>query len=386
MRLVSPLVLAMLGVAASLAACGGNGGGTGGAGITCDPGENIFCRCPGGEAGTKTCKSDGHSFEACVTPTGECPEVGDTTSSAGGSGGSSGGAGGTGGTGGTGGSGGGMLGKLYDPCFAGAECESGMCPYGYCTKTCAAFDECTLGVGECVLFMGNAICMPDCTLTSDCVDAYGEPSECGYASAIDGVPVTTCTDWGASLELPPVGSDCSNDVECNLGHDGKALVCEAMVCTAGCHVANDCPPNTTCNNQASPGTCDVAGDTCPGAAVSVSIGNDVMLTGDTSIAGAHYKGSGSCTTSASTNDIVYGVTPTANGTLTVTLDATYDGQLYARSGTCTTGTQIACSEAGGAGQAEVISFAVTSNTKYSVFADGKNGSSGSYTITFHLDP
>src|SRR3954471_12728190 len=123
MRLLLSFALAALGAAALLASCGKGGENTGGAGgqISCDPGENIFCRCPGGEAGTKTCKDDGHSFEACVTREGPCPAVPDTTSSSsstgGGGVGGAGGSGGATGSGGSGGSGGGgALAKLYDAC------------------------------------------------------------------------------------------------------------------------------------------------------------------------------------------------------------------------------------------------------------------------------
>jgi len=130
----------------------------------------------------------------------------------------------------------------------------------------------------------------------------------------------------------------------------------------------------------------VAGDNCPGIAVAITPASDVTLTGDTAVAVGSYKGTGLCSTSASTKDIVYGVTPTQNGMLTVTMIPTYDGQLYARSGTCTTGQQIACSEAGGVGVSESITFAVVSSTKYSVFVDGKNGSAGTYSISFHLGP
>jgi cysteine-rich repeat protein len=128
------------------------------------------------------------------------------------------------------------------------------------------------------------------------------------------------------------------------------------------------------------------GDTCPGNAVSIAMGSDQTLIGNTAAAGSNYVGKGLCATSTVTKDVVYAVTPTADGTLFAVLDPSYDGQLYARSGSCTTGTQLACSEAGGVGVAESISFPVVAGTKYSVFADGKGGSSGAYAITFHLGP
>ena len=128
------------------------------------------------------------------------------------------------------------------------------------------------------------------------------------------------------------------------------------------------------------------GDTCPGVPVAVAVGEDVTLTGNTAAAGAHYKGTGDCATSASTKEVVYAVTPAETGTLIVTLDPTFDGQIYARSGSCTTGEQIACSETAGVAGVESMSFAVQGGMKYSVFADGKSGSAGSYSMTFHLGP
>jgi hypothetical protein len=253
MRFLLSFALILLGTGAAIAACGGSGGGTTSGGPTCDPGENIFCRCPGGEAGTKACKADGHSFEACVTRDGACPEIPDTTasSSSTGGGGSGGGSGSTGG----GGSGGGAIAELYAPCTDNAGCASGLCKDGYCTKECAKFDECEVGLGECVQFAGAQFCMPACSINSDCEGPYGKPSACGYTKAIDGFPVTACADWEDKLAFPPDGSECETDPNCNLGHDGVQLVCSFMVCTKGCYVQADCPVNTTCSGMGALGSC-----------------------------------------------------------------------------------------------------------------------------------
>ena len=41
----------------------------------CVPGENIFCRCTGGEAGTKACKESGDDFDEClVAPNTTCED------------------------------------------------------------------------------------------------------------------------------------------------------------------------------------------------------------------------------------------------------------------------------------------------------------------------
>lgn len=60
-------------------------------------------------------------------------------------------------------------------------------------------------------------------------------------------------------------------------------------------------------------------------------------------------------------------------------------QLYARTGSCTTGTQLSCSDNLASGGEEVISFPVSAATKYSVFVDGAPGETGPYTIAFDLD-
>ncbi len=514
---------ALVALAAGLAApaCGsGNAttAATSTGGITsCDPGENIFCRCPGGEAGTKTCLDDGKSFDSCVTRTGACTDPAGSTAEASSSGAGGSGSSATTGGGGSGGSGGGItMQALYAPCAKDEECASGKCPMGFCTKDCAKFDECTLGTGECVKIAMMQICLPTCSTTATCDGDFGPPSVCGYAKAVDNTPVTTCADWQDALKLPPDGSNCMGDPECNLGNPGVEQVCAMQACAKGCHADIDCSPGAMCSSTTALGTCgatsygcpgialavaigadttvmgdpslaadvtkgscggaggpeivyavtpatsgalvatmigsgagnpvlyaragtcagaleigcsnttaaggtetlivpvtagqpvwlfaDAAagtmgkfslnlhmqtgapGDTCPGNAVALSMGADQTLTGNTAAAGSHYVGKGLCATSTVTKDVVYAVTPDANGTLVAILDPSYDGQLYARSGSCTTGTQLACSEAGGVGIAETISFPVVAGTKYSVFVDGKGGSAGAYAITFHLDP
>lgn len=260
MRLLSTVAIIIAGAAGLLAACGKSGGGNTGGGstgtITCDPGENIFCRCPGGEAGTKTCRADGHSFDECVTREGPCPDIPDTTSSSSTSSSSTSSSTSGGGMGGMGTGGSGPAGFLY-PCGKDTDCETMKCRYGYCTMDCAKFDECTLGVGECIKFGGEQICMPVCTSTSDCAAAYAEPSACGYTTAVDGTPVTTCADWLMKLAVPPEGSNCTDDIACNLGNEGVQAVCSFETCTKGCYVQSDCPTNTTCSSNGSTlGSCN----------------------------------------------------------------------------------------------------------------------------------
>lgn len=260
MRFLSAAALTALGLGLFAGACGDNGGSV--PEKICEPGENIFCRCPGGDAGTKTCKDDGTSFESCVTRTGPCPAIGNGGDGGSGATGATGGTGGSGATGGAGGSTGGSTGgggatgsPLYTACADSAECESGDCRFGYCTQGCAKYDDCILGKGECVPVDGVLVCTPDCQLTSECLDKYGEPSECGFAEAVDGFGVTTCADWLANLKLPPDGSDCTDDPDCNLGNEGQQWVCSFNACTKGCYQASDCPAGKTCSSSGNLGNC-----------------------------------------------------------------------------------------------------------------------------------
>src|SRR5262245_11351565 len=151
----------------------------------CDPGSFVFCRCPGGQPGTKECDPDGRGFAACFPESGEpCP---DRPEEVGGGGSSSSSMGGFGG-GGPGGAGPGTK-ELFEPCASDVECKSGRCPLGACTKDCFKVDDCPFGQAECINFASEQVCMPTCgTVKSptpdDCL-AYGGLLECGFTPAID---------------------------------------------------------------------------------------------------------------------------------------------------------------------------------------------------------
>ncbi|MBK8258666.1 MAG: hypothetical protein IPK82_39155 [Polyangiaceae bacterium] len=244
----------------------------------CEPGTEVFCRpCPGNpnEPGTRTCNADGSGFDECVSRTGQCPvctpgdvmacTCDDGTESqrecnssgtdyeacqCAGTGGSG------GGTGGAGGGTGGTTGKaLFEACIQDDECESQNCPMGYCTQECAKIQDCPFGASECVSFKTITICMPTCKDQSDC-DVYGAPSECGYTHAVDEFPVTTCADWVNDLALPPDGSECVDDIDCNLGHEGQERVCSFQSCTTGCYEDKDCPIAQNCSSMGALGKCE----------------------------------------------------------------------------------------------------------------------------------
>lgn len=219
----------------------------------CQPGEEIFCRCPGGAPGTKPCVETGDGFGEC----GPC-DPRETTGPAG-----QGGFGLNGGVGGFGeggaGQGGGMgTLSLLSPCSEDDACISGKCRFNYCTIDCGAVSECPYPKSECVSFEGESICMPSCQTAVDCVLYEAPPSQCGFTEAVDNWGVTTCAHWGAAHALKPVGTDCLpfDHQACNLGYQQRQSVCtEQGICAVGCYTNADCPAGKTCSNQGALGNC-----------------------------------------------------------------------------------------------------------------------------------
>lgn len=295
-RLAWVLVTALV---AGFVACGGESEPV----EDCVPGDPIFCRCPGtSEEGTKTCKADGVTFEECTTPRGPCSEIEPETTSAGGSGPGAGGsppqtdcrpgleidcrcengdsgkqvcndagdgfgpcatADGECGAGVTTGSTGGGTGTLalYYPCGDDADCQSGLCPMGFCTTPCGSIDDCA---GEfdatCARFQGGSlqVCAPFCDVTATCEGVYGEPSTCGFGldPSDPGFYFTVCGDWLDELLPLDEGLPCGADEECNLGNDGLERVCDVDACVAGCYVDEDCAGSGFCDSDGIfPGDC-----------------------------------------------------------------------------------------------------------------------------------
>jgi chitodextrinase len=90
------------------------------------------------------------------------------------------------------------------------------------------------------------------------------------------------------------------------------------------------------------------------------------------------------TTCNSAPDAWHTVTPTADGSTTVSLcsDTTYDSIVAVYSGTCGALNQLACDDdgCGGAGGSSQASFTSTANTTYLIRVTGWKGASGNYTI------
>jgi cysteine-rich repeat protein len=128
-----------------------------------------------------------------------------------------------------------------------------------------------------------------------------------------------------------------------------------------------------------------AEESCPGKTVAVDPAKEVVITGDTSAALDDAQGTGACAVAAG-KEHVYAIIPTGTGSLSVKMTGagTMDPTLYARGDSCLTGTQLRCGETTGAAGTEQFSINVIAGQKYYVFADGKAGTSGAYTLTLTL--
>lgn len=376
--------------------------------IHCTPGANVFCRCTDRAPGTKLCKEDGASFEACTSGNaGECvggedltdPETGNPVK---------------------------PPVTPVEPIPAGSAVDA--CP-GRPTSigtaeviiegdTTGAKDKAKGKVGACaaggggpdhiyhlqptgsgslqIKVQGLGAMNPTVYLRSACDDEAtqlkcGETTGAGgaeqiqhnvlsghdYYLVVDGAS-GSAGKYSVSLKLTP-GPFCG---------DGKIDTGEACDdanntdgdgCSAGCNAVNGDP---------------TTGGGCPGQVVHMWPGKTVLGTGSTVPYGnAFTKTGSSCLVSASdlnaAPEHVYAVTAHAAGSLKVTLtptEATYNAMLVART-TCADAASQAtnmCANNGAAGAVETMTFPVTNNQTVFVAAEGVLNAKGSYTIKLEL--
>jgi hypothetical protein len=166
---------------------------------------------------------------------------------------------------------------------------------------------------------------------------------------------------------------------------------------------------TACNAVSGADSIDFTADpagACPGTSLSIGVGQALpAISGNTNGHTDKFKGaSGSYAASCmncdcqsdstySGPDLIYAVTPSASGTLSLTLNATYGSwQLHVRTA-CdgnTAADEIACvwgyNPGFTASTPDAMSFPVTSGATYYVAADSWDGSSaGAFTLTISLN-
>jgi len=377
----------------------------------CTPGAYVFCRCAGNRAeGTKLCKEDGNSFEACTTGGGECIGGEDLTDP--------------------------QEGEEVDPPAPTPEPQEAG-PPGSPVEACP-------GKPTAVSPGGDIVIEGDTTGAAD--DAKGKPGACAaggggadhvyhlqptgtgqLAISVQGIDAfnptvylrSACADENAQAACAPplgagklvqlrepvaVGQDYYLVVDGASGSAGKYKLTMKLTTGAICgdgkvdtNEACDDGNKTEgdgCSNSCTQVNGDpTTGNGCPGQVVHVWPGKVVTGTGSTTPYGnAFTKTGSSCTVSANdlnaAPDHVYAVTPHGNGNLKVTLTPTggFNGMLVARTSCTNPASQAAnmCANAGSADAAETMTFPVTNGQTVYVAAEGVLNAKGSYTIKFEL--
>jgi hypothetical protein len=200
--------------------------------VECEPESTVFCLCPNGDEGLKECRRDGTGYAECELPDGSaCPVVG----------GQGGGSSTGGGDPGTGGSGGGVVGMCaHDICESGDPLTTG-CD-ACVTTVCAADSYCceTFWDQECITGaqFGNGVAQL-------CQDACGPPPPpmCEHSLCEFGGPLTDSCD-------PCVTEVCAADsLCCSNETTGWDKFCVHAV-TSGDHPSceGQCCPHSECDN------------------------------------------------------------------------------------------------------------------------------------------
>ncbi len=381
--------------------------------IRCTPGANVFCRCADRGAGTKLCREDGASFEACTTgETGECVGGEDLTDP--------------------------QTGTPVDPDpgeLPPDPVEAG--PPGSAIDSCPG--QPTSVGSQAVIVNGDTTGAKDKAKgkTGACAAGAGGPDHVyriqPTASGSLAIKVQGAGALNPTLYLRTTCADEATQAACSettgpagieqftynviTGHDYYLFV-DGASGSAGKYSLNlKVTPGPFCGdgkidaNEACDDTNHVEGDgcsasclgiagdpatggSCPGQPVHVWPGKTVTGTGSTNPYGNTFTKTGSsCIVSASdlnaAQDHVYAVTTHGAGNLKVTLtptEGTYNAMLVARKTCADPNSQLTgmCANDQSAGVAEVMTFAVTNNQTVYVAAEGVLNAKGSYTIKFEL--
>ncbi len=381
-------------------------------GISCTPGNYVFCRCADRAEGTKLCKPDGASFEACST----------TAAAAGAGGGTC--------------SGGedltdrntgtdvnppaqqaGPPGSPVDTCPGKPTAVTPGASIVIDGDTAGATSDLKGRAGACRAGDGSADHVYHLQPTGSgqlniTVKGEGELNPLIYlrsACANEESQVACAPPLGAaaSVQLQTnvvAGSDSYLVVDAASGTTGKYKL--TMKLTTGpfcgdgkvdsgeaCDDANKVEGDGCSNSCRGVSGDPAAADCATSHAVHMWKGSTVSGTGSTAPYGNTFaKPGASCDPKVTSNaapDHVYEVTAHAAGNLKVTLtptDATYNVLLSARKTCADAATQGAgmCANASVAGAPATMTFAVQTNEKVYVAADGAADAKGAYTIKFEL--
>lgn len=134
-----------------------------------------------------------------------------------------------------------------------------------------------------------------------------------------------------------------------------------------------------CGNACIPEGDPASADTCPGLPAHVWPSSTLTINGSTNTYANDYSSTG-CTGSGP--ERVYAVTSHVTGTMTAKITASWgtgSPLLYARSGACASGTELACVNKNST-TPDTLTWPVNNGTTYSLFVDGFNSGKGAFTL------
>lgn len=158
--------------------------------------------------------------------------------------------------------------RFYATCGDSADCETGLCSQGLCTRSCATSDEC--GVGVCIEKVCKPIDRVACKANADCEKA--SPSngcrtavcaagKCAFAAPLAGVVCGTrceagawipgqCTEGKCIAAKNPVPVTCDDNNSCTEDACTAATGCTYANRTAPCDDGDACTASDACSSGA----------------------------------------------------------------------------------------------------------------------------------------
>ncbi len=227
-----------------------------------------------------------------------------------------------------------------------------------------------------------------------------EDGSCGAAMARDEVyqitpdvaglltvTTTPTSAWDPAVYLRESNCTSGTEVACeNAGADGAAEVISLRVAgSTDYFLVVDGAADAEAGDYGVAVTLDPEppGEQCSGAPVTFS-GNSFNVSGDSST--SFDDEVGTCAGGGGV-EIVYELNPPATGTLTADLSPVgFDGVLYARTGTCTGGTELSCANAASGSGAETLNVPVDMGVPVWLFVDSTAPTGGSFSLTGTIIP
>jgi hypothetical protein len=146
-----------------------------------------------------------------------------------------------------------------------------------------------------------------------------------------------------------------------------------QVCTAGPPTTTPTTTPVTTTTRTATTTRPTTTSTTAPAGLSCATPRPLAIgateSSDTSNAYDHGPGVG-CMQNAEAPDLIYAVTPPADGTLVLSIFSEWDAGLYVRTACEDAATEQSCVDQGGNNATEVLRLGVTAGTTYFVYVDG----------------